>query len=325
MNGAQQISSEDIVARLQESDPEMREAMASDTIISAIGELETKFKITPITRVALLSRIIGWFMLDLISAQDFVTQLKNVGVKPEEFETFKKDIVEKVFEPYRFVFERNGIDYRTLLATQPLVSIPVVAPLPPPPREVPVTPKPTVEVKPSALPPAPPTQIPVQKPGSTIEIRPFEPEKLKTPPPPLPPAGGAPRITFPQTPPVAVRPPEPSAPMPPPPPKEEEKIHIREVRFTPTPKPEEAPRVIVPQVPKAPEAPAPETKPTPTSFPPITFITPTEPPAPPPKPAQPPPVIKPEEKPKPAQPPGTEVIDLSTFEIRKSQQPPPPK
>jgi hypothetical protein len=311
---------EEIIPRLRELPPSLREFLGSDVTANRIGEIAEKYGLTPEV-VSRLSRDIAFFVLAFLSGREFIAELQEIAPQGK-LADFRKDIAEKIFVPRLRELKDHGID-TSLIAAIPSES-PMLAKVkpeaaPPSPPSAPAAPPPP-SLPPAAPPPTPPPPPP------PITITPSAARQIPTEKaPPLPPKMPAPAPAPAPAPTVAAAPQPPPRPigMPkititgqqpgvPPPPAGEaargekpEEAPPRPIRYTPPPVIREVPKIIPPAGAPQPSPPRPTAPPPPTI------------------PAQTPAMPKAAIPPQPQKPQGVPVIDLSTFQVTQHTPPPP--
>jgi|GEM_PF-6822368 len=343
------ISSQQYRERYQMLPPELQEALLSEEASNLFWHLVEILNVTD-AKAGPLASLVNETIAGFSPLKQFIPELeKRLGVASQEAERIGNIFLKEVFAPINAYLANFSGESPARRMTPVLVpQMPVEIPTQSKPQVFGATPQPPKApetkpfVAPSPLRPAGEPKLP--------DLRPELPQQpVASAPSPIPPATLKPKITFPGTPsssgPTVLRPVAP---------EKKEAAPIKEVRFVALPKSEEVPKTFAPGFAHTRTAPVPPVSATPLTQPspaPKPHIQPTQPlarepetpaprpPAPsappalqkpsmpsvPPTSSAPPATITPQAKPAPKAPPGAEIIDLSTLEIRKSEEGPAPK
>lgn len=300
---------EEIIPRLRELPEPIRDFLGADATSAAIAAIAESYSLMP-DALARLSRDIAFFVMEFLSAKEFIGELQNLAPQGK-LADFRKDVAEKIFLPRARELRDQGIQIEMVAAipTEP----PTFA------KAMPVRPAEAPAAKPFEPPKPPPPPITITPPAPAVSSGPAPAVRTLFMPPVMPapvPKPAAPAMPVP--PPPQAKPPSaalptrivitpeqpgiPKAPVAPPAPIGEKPPEPKPIRYTLPPVIREVPQVI--SVPKPPPTPPS------TSLPPVSRVEPPKPPI------APLPITPPEK-------PGAEVIDLSTFQVTKTANPTP--
>ena len=121
------ISQDIIYQRFEEISSELFDFLSSEGITDLIDRISKKYKLTEDQGIY-FSKLIAFYCLKLITNQEFVDGIGEI-VDKKYFDSFMKDLEEKIWAPYDILLNKEGIFYKQLSKLKPR---PIVKDLTPP-------------------------------------------------------------------------------------------------------------------------------------------------------------------------------------------------
>ena len=111
------ISQDIIYQRFEEINDELFDFLSSEGIADLIDRLSKKYKLTEDQGIY-FSKLIAFYCLKLITNQEFVDGIGEI-VDKKYFDSFMKELEEKIWAPYDILLNKEGIFYKQLSKLKP--------------------------------------------------------------------------------------------------------------------------------------------------------------------------------------------------------------
>ncbi len=111
------ISQDIIYQRFEEISDELFDFLSSEGIADLIDRLSKKYKLTEDQGIY-FSKLIAFYCLKLITNQEFVDGIGEI-VDKKYFDSFMKELEEKIWAPYDILLNKEGIFYKQLSKLKP--------------------------------------------------------------------------------------------------------------------------------------------------------------------------------------------------------------
>jgi len=111
------ISQDIIYQRFEEISSELFDFLSSEGITDLIDRISKKYKLTEDQGIY-FSKLIAFYCLKLITNQEFVDGIGEI-VDKKYFDSFMKELEEKIWAPYDILLNKEGIFYKQLSKLKP--------------------------------------------------------------------------------------------------------------------------------------------------------------------------------------------------------------
>jgi hypothetical protein len=106
-----------IYKRFEEISDELFDFLSSEGIADLIDRISKKYKLTEDQGIY-FSKLIAFYCLKLITNQEFVDEIGEI-VDKKYFDSFIKELEEKIWAPYNVLLDKEGIFYKQLSKLKP--------------------------------------------------------------------------------------------------------------------------------------------------------------------------------------------------------------